>query len=146
MRGEAVAELRDDDDEDEVEEQLEERHPPVGRPILVPTWQLPQTPEDGRLRHRTTGAAVHQPDGRFDHDVADLLSRLDVPIGLDDLVQGYRRSMTGLNAPDSIILEMPHLPLVVLGGMGNMTLLPPKSGVISARIGFWDSGPRSDEM
>src|SRR5207342_1179652 len=51
MGGEAAGELRDDDDEDQVEEQLEEGHPPVGRPVLVPTGRLPKTPEDGRLRH-----------------------------------------------------------------------------------------------
>jgi len=37
-----------------------------------------------------------------DQDIADLLSRLDVRVGLNDLVQGYRLSMTGLNSPDSI--------------------------------------------
>ena len=53
--------------------------------------------------------------------------------------------MTGLNAPDSIS------PLKYLAiswsslGMGNMTLLTGRSGVMSAKIGFWDSGPKSEE-
>ncbi len=82
-----------------------------------------------------------------DHDVADLLPGLDVPVGLDDLVQGI--------APVDDRLERPRprsSPLIrstsrglCFGGIGNMTFLPPSSGVTSARNGFWESGPRSDE-
>jgi hypothetical protein len=31
-------------------------------------------------------------------------------------------------------------------GMGNKTFLPPCSGAMSARNGFWASGPNSEEM
>jgi hypothetical protein len=51
--GKPVGELGDHDDEDEVEEQLEEGHPPVARTILVPARRLPQAPEGGRTRHST---------------------------------------------------------------------------------------------
>ena len=54
--------------------------------------------------------------------------------------------MTGLNSPDSIIsLNCLTLSWRYFGGMGNTTFFPPKTGVMSARIGFWDSGPRSDD-
>jgi hypothetical protein len=41
VRGKASSELRDDHHEDQVEEELEEGHAPVGRPILEPTRRLP---------------------------------------------------------------------------------------------------------
>ena len=61
-----MGELRDDHDEDEVEEQLQEGHPPVGRSVLVPTRQLPQTTEDRRLRHgsNVAGATDRLPQRR----------------------------------------------------------------------------------
>ena len=54
--------------------------------------------------------------------------------------------MTGLNSPDSISF----LKCSTIGwscfGMGNKTFLPPCSGAMSARNGFWARGPNSDEM
>ena len=72
VRGQATGELGDDHDEDQVEEELEEGHAPVGRPILVPAGRLPQPPERGRLRHGSNvarsggrGAYVATPSGRL---------------------------------------------------------------------------------
>jgi hypothetical protein len=54
--------------------------------------------------------------------------------------------MTGLNAPDaSISLRYLINSWSCFRGMGNMTFFPPNSGVMSAKAGFWERGPKSDE-
>ena len=63
VRGQATGELGDDHDEDQVEEELEEGHAPVGRPILVPAGRLPQPPERGRLRHGLESSPLRRPRG-----------------------------------------------------------------------------------
>ena len=54
--------------------------------------------------------------------------------------------MTGLNCPDSISSLIYRTMNWSCFGMGNMTFLPPCSGAMSARNGFWPSGPNSEEM
>src|SRR4029453_5719990 len=76
----AVGELRDDHDEDQVEEQLEESHPPVGRPVLVPTRGLPQSPEDGRLRHGLESSSLGRPRVRRNAFEMPSLERLEATI------------------------------------------------------------------
>ena len=80
-----------------------------------------------------------------DHDVAELGPRLDVPVGLDDLVQpvaavDQRPERPRLEQPPEVAGRLRVLP-----GMGNLTRRPRKAGVTRARNGFWDSGPRSVE-
>ena len=65
MRGQATGELGDDHDEDQVEEELEEGHSSVGRPILVPAGRLPQPPERGRLRHDLESSSVSGGRGAY---------------------------------------------------------------------------------
>jgi hypothetical protein len=45
MLGETVGQLRDQDDEDEIEEQLQERHSPILGAVLVAGRRLPPAPE-----------------------------------------------------------------------------------------------------
>ena len=81
-----------------------------------------------------------------DNDIADLPAGLDVSVASTIWSKRYRLSMTGLNAPDSIVsLKCLTFSWSCFGGMGNMTFFPPSSGVTSAKIGLRDSGPRSDE-
>ena len=63
-----------------------------------------------------------------DQDIADLASRLDVPVGLNDLIQGVppindRLKLTRLEQS----LEVLHQPLVVLRRNGKNGFLYPDS-------------------
>src|SRR5262245_60718869 len=83
MRGQVMPELGDDDDEDEIEEDLEERDPPVERSVRIAARRLPDATKGGRAGHEpnltpSTGSAHAEPcppvaEGRA--HVATLLRR-----------------------------------------------------------------------
>src|SRR5271166_6445544 len=52
--------------------------------------------------------------------------------------------MTGLNCPDSISSLIYLTMNWSCFGIGNVTFLPPCTGAMSARNGFWASGPSSE--
>ena len=52
---------------------------------------------------------------------------------------GEVRVLLGGNLPEDVLRHNGSF------GMGNLTFLPPSSGAMSARSGFWASGPSSDE-
>jgi dihydrofolate reductase len=63
-----VPELRDDDDEDEVEEELEERHAPLRVSVCETARGLPQPPEGRRALHGTESTLARRAWRTLDSD------------------------------------------------------------------------------
>ena len=84
-----------------------------------------------------------------DHDVAELAPRLDVAVGLDDVVQRIPPVDERPERPDSMSPANRRTIAWSMLGKGKTTLLPPVSrpayGVTRDRKAFCNSGPSSDE-